>query len=196
MRAMNDRTIIDPPEVLHPIPEESRSLGFRLASEPMTGSLLRALAASKPGGLLLELGTGTGVGTSWLLAGMTPDARLVTVDNDPAVMDVARRHLSGDERVAFHLEDAAVLIGRLPAAEFDLIFADAWVGKCSHLDETLRLLKPGGLYVVDDLLEQDNWPDDHAPKVERLVADLEARRTLVLTKLDWCTGIIIATMRA
>ena len=192
---MNDRTIIDPPEVLHSIQEESRSLGFRLASEPMTGSLLRALAASKPGGLLLELGTGTGVGTSWLLAGMTPDARLVTVDNDPAVMDVARRHLSDDERVAFHLEDAAVLIGRLPAA-FDLIFADAWVGKFSHLDETLRLLKPGGLYVVDDLLEQDNWPDDHAPKVERLVADLEARGNLVLAKLDWCTGIIIATMRA
>ena len=104
MRALNDRTIIDPPEALHPIQEESRSLGFRLASEPMTGSLLRALAASKPGGLLLELGTGTGVGTSWLLAGMTPDARLVTVDNDPAVMDVARRHLSGDERVAFHLD--------------------------------------------------------------------------------------------
>ena len=193
---MNDRTIIDPPEVLHSIQEESRSLGFRLASEPMTGSLLRALAASKPGGLLLELGTGTGVGTSWLLAGMTPDARLVTVDNDPAVMDVARRHLSGDERVAFHLEDAAVLIGRLPAVAFDLIFADAWVGKFSHLDETLRLLKPGGLYVVDDMLEQDNWPDDHAPKVERLVADLEARGNLVLAKLDWCTGIIIATMRA
>lgn len=79
---------------------------------------------------------------------------------------------------------------------FDLIFADAWVGKFSHLDETLRLLKPGGLYVVDDLLEQDNWPDDHAPKVERLVADLEARGNLVLAKLDWCTGIIIATMRA
>ena len=133
---------------------------------------------------------------SWLLAGMTPDAHLDTVDNDPAVMDVARRHLSNDERVAFHLEDAAVLVGRLPAAAFDLIFADAWVGKFSHLDETLRLLKPGGLYVVDDMLEQDNWPDDHAPKVERLVADLEARRNLVLAKLDWCTGIIIATMRA
>ena len=196
MRALNDRTIIDPPEALHPIQEESRSLGFRLASEPMTGSLLRALAASKPGGLLLELGTGTGVGTSWLLAGMTPDARLVTVDNDPAVMDVARRHLSGDDRVEFHLEDAAVLIGTFPAAGFDLVFADAWVGKFTHLDETLRLLKPGGLYVVDDMLEQVNWPDDHAPKVERLVADLEARRNLVLTKLDWCTGIIIATMRA
>jgi len=196
MRAMNDRTIIDPPEVLHPIQEESRSLGFRLASEPMTGSLLRALAASKPGGLLLELGTGTGVGTSWLLAGMTPDARLDTVDNDPAVLDVARRHLSGDEQVTFHLEDAAVLIATLPAAKFDLIFADAWVGKFSHLDETLRLLKPGGLYVVDDMLEQDNWPGDHAPEVERLVADLEARGNLVLAKLDWCTGIIIATMRA
>ncbi len=47
--------------------------------------------------------------------------------------------------MTFHLEDAAVLIGRLPPAAFDLVFADTWVGKFSHLDETRRLLKPGGL---------------------------------------------------
>ena len=46
---------------------------------------LAALAASKPGGRLLELGTGTGIGTAWLLSGMDGDARLDTVDVDEQV---------------------------------------------------------------------------------------------------------------
>jgi len=41
---------------------ESEELGFTMGSEPRTGALLRTLAASKPGGRFLELGTGTGVG--------------------------------------------------------------------------------------------------------------------------------------
>jgi len=35
-----------------------------MASEPLVGALLRTLAASKSGGRLLELGTGTGIATS------------------------------------------------------------------------------------------------------------------------------------
>jgi predicted O-methyltransferase YrrM len=53
-----------------------------MASEPKTGAFLAALAASKPGGRLLELGTGTGLGAAWLLAGMDAAARLDTVDAD------------------------------------------------------------------------------------------------------------------
>ena len=55
-----------------------------MASEPKTGALLAALAASKPGGRLLELGTGTGLGTAWLLSGMDADSHLDTVDTDPS----------------------------------------------------------------------------------------------------------------
>jgi predicted O-methyltransferase YrrM len=53
-----------------------------MASEPLVGALLRSLAASKPGGRFLELGTGTGVATAWLLDGMDDRATLVSVDND------------------------------------------------------------------------------------------------------------------
>ena len=39
---------------------ETHALGFNMASEPKVGALLAALAASKPGGRFLELGTGNG----------------------------------------------------------------------------------------------------------------------------------------
>jgi predicted O-methyltransferase YrrM len=134
-----------------------------MASEPRTGALSRVLAASKPGGRFLELGTGTGIGTAWLLAGMDANARLDTVDNDVHVLDVARSHLREDSRVAFHLADGADFLAHLPRGEYDLIYADAWPGKFTDLDQALALLRIGGIYFIDDLLPQPNWPEGHAP---------------------------------
>ena len=54
-------------------------MNFTMVSEAKVGALLSALAASKPGGRLLELGTGTGHGAAWLLAGMEDASTLATV---------------------------------------------------------------------------------------------------------------------
>src|SRR5215470_3052631 len=136
---MIDSSIFDRPTALDAILRETADLGFSMASEPQTGSLLRTLAASKPGGRFLELGTGTGVATAWLLAGMDQASRLETVDNDPAVVAIARRHLGSDPRVTFHLDDAAAFIKRQRADSYDFVFADAWPGKFSHLEQALAL---------------------------------------------------------
>src|SRR6185369_12398672 len=112
----------DAPRQLAAILADTAALGFTMASEPSTGSLLRTLAASKPGGLFLELGTGTGAGTSWLLSGMDAGSRLLTVDNDEKGIAIARKHLGGDPRVTFHHSDAGEFIERLRGWRFDLIF--------------------------------------------------------------------------
>ena len=46
--------------------------------------------------------------------------------------------------------------------------------------------------MVDDILPQPNWPDGHGAKVDQLVAVLEKRDDLLLTKMEWSTGIIVA----
>jgi predicted O-methyltransferase YrrM len=185
------------PEALRAIEQDSAAIGFALASERRTGALLRTLAASKPGGRVLELGTGTGVGTAWILDGMNPDARLDTVDNDAGVVEIARRHLGHDGRVTFHVADGAIFVEEAPAGDrYDLIFADAWPGKFSHLDAALSLLKTGGIYVVDDLLPQSNWPEGHAPRVPVLMAELERRPGFVCTRLDWASGLMLVVRRS
>jgi predicted O-methyltransferase YrrM len=52
------------------IAEATKAIEFNMASDMQTGSLLRTLVASKPAGEILELGTGTGLATSWIIAGM------------------------------------------------------------------------------------------------------------------------------
>jgi predicted O-methyltransferase YrrM len=187
---MNDRAVADAPAGLAAILDDTKRIGFGLASEPQAGSLLRALAATKPGGRLLELGTGTGVGTAWMLGGMDAGARLISVDSDPAVQEVARRHLGRDPRVTFHAGDGGMFLDDCREG-FDLIYADAWPGKFTHLDRALSLVKPGGIYFIDDLLPQPSWPEGHAPKVPLLVANLEARREFVSVRLEWSSGLMI-----
>lgn len=188
---MNDEAIRTWPAALDQIGRDTAQLGFTMASEPRTGAFLQALAASKPGGRLLELGTGTGIGTAWLLAGMDPASRLDTVDNDPKVVAVAKRHLGHDVRVTFHLIDGGEFLAQARPAAFDLIYADAWPGKFSHLDAALSLLKPGGIYVVDDLLPQPSWPDDHAPRVPKFIEEIEARQGYAVVKLAWSSGLLM-----
>lgn len=187
---MNENDITKSPAVLDAINHDTRQLGFTRASEPETGSLLRTLAASKPGGRFLELGTGTGVGTAWLLAGMDSRSRIESVESDAKVLEVARRHLGRDPRVTFHLDDGARFLAQ-PRRQFDFIYADTWPGKFAHLDLALSLVRIGGVYFVDDLLPQASWPEDHAPKVTALIAELEGRRGFVGTRLAWASGLMI-----
>ena len=50
-----------PPSPWTAIERDTKALAFTMASDVATGAFLRTLAASKPGGALLEMGTGTGL---------------------------------------------------------------------------------------------------------------------------------------
>jgi predicted O-methyltransferase YrrM len=189
---MDEISFIHPPSKLARIAERTASIGFGMASEPRTGALLRTLAASKPGGRLLELGTGTGVATCWPLDGMDNASNLISVDVDAGVQAVAREMFSDDSRLSLVTEDAIAFLRRQEPSSFDLVFADALRGKYEGLDEALRVVKPGGFYIIDDMLPQPNWPEGHAAKVPELIAQLGARADFRMLPLVWASGIVIA----
>lgn len=169
--------------------------GFTMASDVLTCSLLRTLAATKPSGKFLELGTGTGLSTSWILDGMDYDSSLISIDNDPVFLEVAERFLGKDNRLSLITTDGGEWIDGNKQQKFDYIFADTWHGKYLLLDEVLSMLNKGGLYIIDDMLPQPNWPEGHQEKAIKLINYLETRNDLLLTKQDWATGIIIAVKK-
>ena len=68
--------------------------------------------------------------------------------------------------------------------------------KFSHLDDALACLRPGGIYVIDDLLPQSNWPDGHAPKVPALIDAIERRAAFATARLAWASGLMLVVRRA
>jgi predicted O-methyltransferase YrrM len=123
--------------------------------EPETARLLAVLIRSTRARDVLEIGTSNGYSTIWL-ADAARDARVVSVDIDPERTKLARENLraSGlEERVELLTEDAAAVLKRAPDSSFDFIFLDAerpaYTAYWPHL---VRVLRPGGLLVVDNVI--------------------------------------------
>ncbi len=180
-------------QIIKDIETKSKAIGFEQISDNQVGALLATLCASKPSGKLLELGTGCGFSTAWMAEGMDIQSRLISVDNDAEVMAVAKEYLGDDERITFVCGSGESVIDESEENSIDLIFADTWPGKYHYLEEALALLKVGGMYVIDDMLPQDNWPEGHDVKVEALVKELKARDDLHVVELAWASGVMIAT---
>lgn len=183
------------PDTYINIVEATKTSGFTMASDVLTCSLLRTLAASKPLSKFLELGTGTGLATAWILDGMDNGSSLTSIDNEPEFLTIAQRFLGKDNRLNLICTDGGEWVNNNKHQKFDYIFADTWHGKYLLLDEVLTMLKKGGLYIIDDMLPQPNWPDGHEEKAVTLINTLEKREDLFLTKQVWATGIIVAVKR-
>ena len=177
------------------IDEATKASGFTMASDILTCSLLRTLAASKPAGRFLELGTGTGLSTSWILDGMDQESALVSIDFDPKFLEIAEQFLGNDKRLSLVEADGGDWFQANKNEKFDYIFADTWHGKYLLLDEAINMLNKGGLYIIDDMLPQPNWPEGHQEKAVQLIVDLENRADLILTKQVWATGIVVGVKR-
>jgi predicted O-methyltransferase YrrM len=192
---MTDEITQNIPLTYYDIDKATKENGFTMPSDIKTCSLLRTLATSKPASKFLELGTGTGLSTSWILDGMDKDSTVVSFDNNEELLSIARTFLGNDTRLNLVKSDGEDWVKSNEGQKFDYIFADTWHGKYLLLNEVLEMLNKGGFYIVDDMLPQPNWPEGHSQKAINLVEYLEKREDLSLTKQGWASGIIVAVKK-
>src|SRR5271169_1889599 len=192
---MNDYEGLSRPPQLPRILEATRKVGFLKTSDLLVGNLLRTLAATKPGGRLLEIGTGTGIATAWLLDGMDDAASLASVDRDSRVQAVAQEILGNHRRVRFFTGEAKAFLESEPAEAYDLIFADGQAGKFTDLDLGLSRLRRGALYIVDNMFMHLFHPPERAVGLREFRSALDARKDLFVTKIGWASGVVVCARR-
>jgi predicted O-methyltransferase YrrM len=117
----------------------------------------------------------------------------VSVETDEVLQRNAREILGADQRLSLVLEDGAEFLLRQPEQSFDLLFADAMAGKFESLDDALAVVKPGGFYIIDDLLPQPNWPDGHGKRVDELMYRLSADPRFAMLPMIWASGVPVLT---
>jgi predicted O-methyltransferase YrrM len=194
-KEMIEEVIQEYPSAYDSIKKATEACGFLQMSEISTCTLLKTLAASKPASKFLELGTGTGLATAWILDGMDKDSTLISLDNEESLLHIAKENLGVDKRLTLICADGNEWIKKNPKLKFSFIFADTWPGKYMLLNEALEMLEKGGIYIIDDMLPQPNWPEGHADKVANLLSALDNREDLTVTKMGWASGIVIVVKK-
>ena len=138
------------------------------------GAVLRFLASVLDARAVVEVGTGTGVSSLWLLRGMRSDGVLTTVDIEAEHQRLARQSFTeagiATQRVRTIAGAALDVLPRLTDGHYDLVFCDGDKREyAAYLDEAVRLLRPGGVVAFDNALWHDRVADP-AQRDEETVA--------------------------
>jgi predicted O-methyltransferase YrrM len=171
--------------------------------DPGAGAGLRFLAATIAARAVVEIGTGTGVSGLWLLRGMSPDGVLTSIDIDPENLRTARTAFTaaghGPSRLRLINGMGLEVLPRLTDGGYDLVFVDAEPDDHPrYLEEAVRLLRVGGIVVLDDSVVAGPAAADGPGPVELREAAGQARTDdrLVPMLLPLGNGLLAAVKTA
>lgn len=154
------------------VPEDAHALAARERSADVgCGAISPAVAATLTFAMtaigarsVVEIGTGAGVSGLALLAGMAPDGVLTSVDIETEYQRLARASFTeaGHASTRFRLINGRALdvLPRLTDGAYDAVFVDGPAHEFHPcIDESLRLLRPGGVLMVHGLLADEGVAD-------------------------------------
>lgn len=104
---------------------------------------------------ILEIGTAIGYSSMLMLKYAGEDARITTIERDEEVLIKAKENIKRrglEDRIRCIFGDATEVLEDL-SGEYDFIFIDAAKGQYrDHFEKSLKLTKPGGIIITDDVL--------------------------------------------
>jgi SAM-dependent methyltransferase len=128
-----------------------------------------SLGEVRPGETVLDLGSGAGLDSVLAARRAGPSGRVIGVDMTPAMLEKARRNVQalGLANVAFVQAEVESL--PLPDGTADVAFCNGLFNLCPDkpraLAEVYRVLKPGGRFLIADVLLEDHvTPEEVARK--------------------------------
>ncbi len=121
-----------------------------------TQSLLRTLVELVRPKEILEAGTAVGFSSILMAKSGRCDSRITTIENYEVRIPVARENIKRaglSDRITLLEGDAVKIFSELPGP-FDMIFIDSAKGQyINMLPDALRLLRPGGVLISDNVLQ-------------------------------------------
>ena len=171
-------------EILEAIEREALDTRVPIIRKEMQSFLKVLLSIQKPM-CILEVGTAVGFSALLMSEYAPEECRITTIENYGKRIPIARENIrrAGKETQITLLEGDAMEV--LPTLEepYDFIFMDAAKGQYIHyMPEVLRLLKPGGMLVSDNVM-QDGTIIESRFAVERRDRTIHARMREYLYEL-------------
>lgn len=170
-----------------------------------TGAALSVLAATAGARAVVEVGTGAGVSSLYLLRGMPEDGVLTTID-----LEVEHQRAAKDAFTEAGLRAARTrtisgraldVLPRLTDGVYDLVLVDAdKENAAAYVEQAIRLLRPGGVLAVSGALWHDRVADparrdETTTAVRELGRAVRADERLLPALLPSGDGLLVAVKR-
>ena len=168
------------------------------------GAYLRQLAHQIKAQSVVEVGTGSGVGSLWLLEGMLSSGTLTSIDDEMEHTSIAKIALAEAEieQPRFRLITNSVMdvMTKLTDRAYDLVvFRHNPEDLSFAISEAHRILRSGGVFVIDNFFGGGKVPDP-AQRDPKTIALREAGKSIKSDTDSWVTslapigdGLLLAT---
>jgi predicted O-methyltransferase YrrM len=182
-----------------PMPEASMQIG------PEQGAFMALLVKLMGARRIVEVGTFTGYSSTVMALALPPDGRIVCCDVSHEWTDIAREAWADAgvaDRVDLRIAPAAETLATLEADSFDMAFIDAdKAGYDTYYTECLRVVRPGGLIMLDNTLWSGEVVDaasaDDSVRAIRAINDrIAADDSVEQVILPLADGLTLARRRA
>ena len=168
------------------------------------GAYLRQLAHQIKAQSVVEVGTGSGVGSLWLLEGMLSSGTLTSIDDEMEHTSIAKIALAEAEieQPRFRLITNSVMdvMTKLTDRAYDLVvFRHNPEDLSFAISEAHRILRSGGVFVIDNFFGGGKVPDP-AQRDPKTIALRDAGKSIKSDTDSWVTslapigdGLLLAT---
>lgn len=175
-------------------------------TSPGTGAFLHFLAHLISAQAVVEVGTGSGVGSLWLLRGMIENGTLTSIDDEAEHARIARIAFAESEispqRYRLITNPVMDVMSKLTDRAYDLVVLRHDPEDLGFsVDHAQRMLRTGGVLVIDNFFGEGKVPDP-AQRDARTIALREAGKAVRAASTTWITsligvgdGLLVATKR-
>ncbi|HEX2765204.1 MAG TPA: O-methyltransferase [Candidatus Limnocylindria bacterium] len=153
------------PDVLVRLREDTARLPqSNMQIAPEQGAFMALLVKLAGARRLLEIGTFTGYSSTVMALALPPDGRITCCDVSEEWTDRARQawaEAGVADRVELRIGPAIETLRGLESGTYDLAFIDADKPSYdAYYEECLRLVRPGGLVMLDNMLQSGRVVDE------------------------------------
>ena len=157
------------------------------------GAYLRQLAHQIKAQSVVEVGTGSGVGSLWLLEGMLSSGTLTSIDDEMEHTSIAKIALADAEieQPRFRLITNSVMdvMTKLTDRAYDLVvFRHNPEDLSFAISEAHRILRSGGVFVIDNFFGGGKVPDP-AQRDPKTIALRDAGKSIKSDTDSWVTSL-------
>jgi len=176
---------------------QARARGVELGTNDVTpgaGSHLRFLANLLKAQSVVEVGTGSGVGSLWLLKGMMRSGTLTSIDDEMEHTQIAKLAMqeADIEQSRYRLITNSIpdVMTKLTDRAYDLVVLRHNPEDLSFIiGEAHRILRSGGVLVIDNYFGGSKVPDP-AQRDVKTVALRDAGKIIRAATEDWVSSLI------